>query len=95
MAWRLTVRATSTWPINATHEIRKITVGSLAAGDTAAFTETFDTRNAGTGKTLTAAGSVNDGNGGNNYAVTFVVVTAGQITAMAITVTAAHLQQGL
>ena len=61
----------------------------VAAGDTAAFTETFDTRNVGTGKTLTAAGSVNDGNGGSNYAVTFVTTAAGQITARAITVTAA------
>ena len=32
--------------------------GSLAAADTAAFGETYDTRNEGTGKTLTAAGSV-------------------------------------
>ena len=31
--------------------------GSLVSGDTATWTETFDTRNAGTGKTLTAAGS--------------------------------------
>ena len=54
-----------------------ITAGSLATGDTAAFTETFDTRNVGTGKTLTAAGSVNDGNGGNNYAVTFAANTTG------------------
>ena len=66
-----------------------ITSGSLAAGDTAAFTETYDTKNVGTGKTLTAAGSVNDGNGGNNYAVTFVTNTTGAITARAITVTAA------
>ena len=43
----------------------------------------------GTGKTLTAAGSVNDGNGGSNYAVTFVANTTGQITPRAITVTAA------
>ena len=49
-----------------------ITSGSLVTGDTAAFTETYDTKNVGTGKTLTPAGSVNDGNGGNNYAVTFV-----------------------
>jgi hypothetical protein len=33
-----------------------ITSGVLVAGDTAAFTETYDTRNVGTGKTLTAAG---------------------------------------
>ena len=66
-----------------------ITGGSLATGDTAAFTETFDTRNVGTGKTLTATGSVSDGNGGSNYAVTFVANTAGSVTALAITVTAA------
>ena len=41
------------------------------------------------GKTLTASGSVADGNSGNNYAVTFVDNTAGTITAKAITVTAA------
>ena len=33
-----------------------ITSGSLATGDTAAFTETYDTKNVGTGKTLTASG---------------------------------------
>jgi len=46
----------------------------------AAFTETFYTPGAGSGVTLTPAGSVNDGNGGNNYAVTFVTDTTGQIT---------------
>ena len=66
-----------------------ITAGSLAAGDTAALTESYDTKNAGTAKTLTPAGSVNDGNGGNNYAVTFVADATGAITARAITVTAA------
>jgi hypothetical protein len=63
--------------------IRKISV--LFPGDTAAFTETFDTPNAGTGKTLTPAGSVNDGNGGNNYAVTVATNSAGQIEVRAIT----------
>ena len=48
-----------------------ITGGSLATGDTAAFSETFDNRNVGTGKTLTPSGSINDGNGGSDYAVTF------------------------
>ena len=66
-----------------------ITSGTLASGDTAAFTETFDTKNVGIGKTLTAAGSVNDGNGGSNYALTFLVSTAGAIAQRAITVTAA------
>ena len=78
------------------NEIRQASGGNLGivGGDTAAFTESFDTRNAGTGKTLTAAGSVNDGNGGNNYAVTFVTNTTGQITAEAITVTAATATKG-
>ncbi len=46
--------------------------GTVVSGDTPNFTESYDTKNAGTGKTLTATGVVNDGNGGNNYAVTFV-----------------------
>ncbi len=62
-----------------------ITAGSLVTGDTAAFSETFDTRNVGTGKTLTLVGSVNDGNAGNNYAVNFTPNTTGQITPQAIT----------
>jgi autotransporter-associated beta strand protein len=70
-------------------EIRAIRSVSLATGDTAAFTESYSTKNAGMGLTLTPAGSVDDGNGGNNYAVTFANSTAGQITARAITVTAA------
>ena len=65
-----------------------ITSGSLAAGDTAVFTEVFDTRNVGTGKTLTAVGSVNDGNGGSNYSLSFVASTAGAIATRVITVTA-------
>ena len=57
-----------------------ITAGSLVRSDTAAFSETYDNKNAGTGKTLTPAGSVNDGNSGNNYAVTFVANTTAPIT---------------
>ena len=44
-----------------------ITSGSLATGDTAAFTRDLRHQERGHGKTLTPAGSVNDGNGGNNY----------------------------
>ena len=66
-----------------------ITAGSLATGDTAAFSETFDTKNEGVGKTLTPSGSVNDGNGGNNYAVSFASAAAGGIFPRSITVTAA------
>ncbi len=65
-----------------------ITTGSLAAGDTSGFLETFNNKNVGIGKTLTASGAVVDGNSGNNYAVTFVADTTGVITARAITVTA-------
>jgi hypothetical protein len=57
-----------------------VTTGTLAIGDTSAFSQTFDTRNAGSGKTLSAAGVVNDGNLGANYAVTFVNNSTGVIT---------------
>jgi filamentous hemagglutinin family protein len=51
--------------------------------------QSFDNRNAGTGKTLTASGLVmNDGNGGANYSVNYVDSTAGVITPAALTVTA-------
>ncbi|MBM4463577.1 MAG: Ig-like domain repeat protein, partial [Chloroflexi bacterium] len=65
-----------------------ITAGSLASGDTATWTQTFNNKNVGTGKTLTPAGSVSDGNSGNNYSVTFVPDTTGVITARALTVSA-------
>lgn len=68
--------------------IPSITTGALATGDTANWTQTFDTKHVGTGKTLTPAGTVNDGNGGNNYDVTFIDNTTGEIIQRAITVTA-------
>jgi hypothetical protein len=61
----------------------------LAAGDTAGFTQSFDTKNTGTAKTLTPSGSVSDGHGGANYDVTFANNTTGVISARPITVTAA------
>jgi len=62
----------------------------LAPGDTVpAWTQTFDNRNVGTGKTLTPAGAIIDGNNGLNYAYTFAPNTSGAITTKAITVTAA------
>ena len=63
-----------------------ITTGSLATGDSATWTQSFDTKAVGTGKTLTPAGSVTDGNAGADYAVTFVTAT-GSITAVALTAT--------
>ncbi len=62
--------------------------GPLVGGDTATWTQTFDNKNVGTGKTLTPAGSVNDGNSGLNYTVTLTPVSTGSITALPITVTA-------
>ncbi|MGN6430909.1 MAG: beta strand repeat-containing protein, partial [Gaiellaceae bacterium] len=68
-----------------------ITSGALQGSDTANLLETYDTMNVGTGKTLTPSGSVSDGNGGNNYAVTFVSNTTGVINARAITIKANNL----
>ena len=42
----------------------------------------------GTGKTLTPAGSISDGNGGANYVITFANNTTGVISQWAVTVTA-------
>jgi len=63
-----------------------ITVGSLAFSDTAGFTQTYDNKNVGTGKTLTPAGIVNDGNNGGNYNVTFLTNATGVITEKELTV---------
>jgi len=61
---------------------------ALITGDTSGFSQIFDNKNAGTGKTLIPQGSASDGNSGLNYAVSFVNDTTGVITAQAITVTA-------
>jgi hypothetical protein len=68
--------------------IPAITSGSLVNGDTGNFTEVYSTRNVGTNLTLTPSGSVNDGNGGNNYIITFLSANNGTIIARPITVTA-------
>jgi len=59
-------------------------VPALIAPDAENFSQSFDNQSAGTGKTLTPAGSVNDGNGGHNYSVTFANATTGEITALAV-----------
>ena len=64
-----------------------ITVGALQQGDTATWSQVFDTNAVGTGKTLSPRGSINDGNSGANYAVTLVTSTAGAISAKTLTVT--------
>lgn len=65
-----------------------ITVGSIAPGDSSELVQTYDNRNVGTGKTLTPAITITDGNGGANYAVTLVSSATGTITALPISVTA-------
>lgn len=60
----------------------------IAPGDTATFSQAFDTKNAGIGKTLSASGFVDDSNDGVNYALTFASVTTGEIDPKPITVTA-------
>ncbi len=65
-----------------------ITGGTLGTGDTADFSEVYNSKNVGTGLTLTASGSVSDGNGGNNYTYSFVTNGTGIITVKALTVTA-------
>ncbi len=65
-----------------------ITSGAVMPGDTASFTDTYSTKNVGTGLTLTPAGVVSDGNSGNNYSYTYVTVSTGVITSRALVVTA-------
>jgi hypothetical protein len=60
-----------------------ITAGSLAGNDTASWSESYDNPNAGGGKILTPSGTVNDGDSGNDYSVTFAASASGVITALA------------
>ena len=61
----------------------------LAAGDSAPiWTQTFDNANVGTGKLLTPAGAVGDGNGGKNYSYTFVTDPTGAIGLRSVTINA-------
>jgi len=62
-----------------------ITAGSIQTGDIApVWTETYDNANVGTGKTLTPAGAVLDGNGGLNYSYDFVQDHTGVINSSVI-----------
>jgi len=69
------------------------TVVGLAGADTGSFTQTYDNQNAGIGKTMTAAGTIADGNGGANYTVTYNTNTTGVITPRNLVVTADADQQ--
>jgi hypothetical protein len=70
-----------------------LTVGAIQPGDSATYSETYDTKNVGVGKTLTPAAAITDGNGGNNYTVTLVNDTTGIITAKPLTVTATGINK--
>src|SRR4029077_14748671 len=62
-----------------------ITSGSLASGDTAAFSEAYVDKNVGTGKELVPSGTVDDGNAGANYVVDFANDTTGVISSVSLT----------
>jgi len=61
----------------------------LPGTDTSGFTQTFNNKHVGTGKTLTPTGAVNDGNSGLDYSYTFIANTTGVVNQLPITVTAA------
>jgi hypothetical protein len=65
-----------------------ITFGALQGTDSATFSEVYSDKNVGTGKTLLPSASISDGNGGNNYAVTYVSDTTGVIAARMLTISA-------
>jgi YDG domain/Kelch motif/Galactose oxidase, central domain len=65
-----------------------ITTGTLQGTDTANFTEAYANKNAGSNLALIPSGTVNDGNSGNNYAVTFANNTTGVINKASLTLTA-------
>src|SRR5439155_13812810 len=66
-----------------------VVVGLVGSDTVTGKAETYDTANAGVGKTLSvSAYSVNDGNRGGNYTVTTVADTTGVISAKALTINA-------
>ena len=70
--------------VNADGAELSVTSGTLYVGDTiSGGTKVFDTKDVGTGKTITISGvSINDGNNGDNYAVTYQPNTNSAITAL-------------
>lgn len=60
--------------------------GSLAVGDSAVWTQSFESAVVGTNKNLLASGIITDGNGGNNYQLTFINDETGVISAVPIVV---------
>jgi parallel beta-helix repeat protein len=74
-------------------EAPSVTSGNVAPGDTAQFSETFNSANAGEDLTLTPSGQVDDGNNGNNYTYNYVPVSTGVIQPAPLTVTASNQTQ--
>lgn len=82
------VPSTKTYDGNTTSTaIPVVTAGDVVAGDAAVRTQAFDTRIVGSGKTLTPAIQIVDGNNGGNYQVTAVATTTGVIEPKTLTVT--------
>ena len=74
---------------NAGSAVAPVLTGSTYDAVGTAATQSYDNKNAGTAKTLTASGLLmNDGNGGNNYAVSYVTNTTGVITAASLALNA-------
>lgn len=71
-----------------------ISIGSLAPGDSANFIQTFDTKNVGASKLLTPSGLITDGNGGNNYSLSFIAANSGAITRRSLIVSATAANKG-
>ena len=74
--------------------VAPVVTGSTFDAVGTAATQSYNNKNAGTGKTLTASGLVmNDGNGGNNYAVSYAPVTTGVITPASITLSTSNVSK--
>ena len=69
-----------------------VTSGSLINGDAGTFSETYDSKTQGSGKTLTPAAAISNAgvDVSANYNITLTPITTGVITKRAITVTAAN-----
>src|SRR5207248_7717485 len=65
-----------------------VTKGTLY--DPASLSETYDTKDVGTGEPCPALAVINDGVSGGDYSITYVDDTTGVISAEAITVSAQH-----
>ena len=73
--------------------IPTIASGILVGGDTAVWMQVFDSKNIDTDKMLIPSGVVSGGNGGVNYAVTFINDATGEITARVLTVSATGINK--